>query len=99
MNKYPHMCRDDHAEIGHSDSEHERCPLCRALGRVDRLEEALQKIAQWAEAYPLDVFPEPDWKRSNEVLKQAGLSLSGISASNMRHVVTRVGDMARAALT
>lgn len=30
MNAYPHMCRDGHTEIGHSDSEHERCPLCRA---------------------------------------------------------------------
>lgn len=31
MNSYPHMCRMDHLQIGHSDSEHERCPLCRAL--------------------------------------------------------------------
>lgn len=29
-NHYPHMCRDDHPQIGHSDSENERCPLCRA---------------------------------------------------------------------
>lgn len=28
---YPHMCRDDHIQIGHSDSEHEMCPLCRTL--------------------------------------------------------------------
>jgi hypothetical protein len=26
---YPHMCRSDHIQIGHHDSEHERCPLCR----------------------------------------------------------------------
>jgi hypothetical protein len=24
------MCRDDHVQIGHNDSEHEMCPLCRA---------------------------------------------------------------------
>jgi len=31
MNSYPHMCRDGHVEIGHSDSEHEMCPMCRVL--------------------------------------------------------------------
>lgn len=28
---YPHMCRDDHIQIGHKDSEHEMCPLCRTI--------------------------------------------------------------------
>lgn len=28
---YPHMCRDGHVQIGHSDSESEICPLCGAL--------------------------------------------------------------------
>lgn len=27
--------------------------------RSDRLEEALHRIVQWADAYPLSVFPEP----------------------------------------
>lgn len=31
MMVYPHTCRDDHIEIGHSDSENERCPVCRLL--------------------------------------------------------------------
>lgn len=34
MNNYPHMCRDDHIEIGHSDGEHEQCPLCRAIAVI-----------------------------------------------------------------
>lgn len=34
---YPHMCRDGHQEIGHRDSEHEMCPLCRALADRDEL--------------------------------------------------------------
>ena len=42
---YPHMCRDGHQEIGHSDpKDDERCPLCRAaddvrilLGQIDHL--------------------------------------------------------------
>lgn len=41
MNSYPHMCRDGHEEIGHHDSEHEECPLCRALAERDA---ALEKM-------------------------------------------------------
>lgn len=64
----------------------------------ERHETALQRIKQWADAYPLDVFPEPDFKKVNEVLKAAGLSLDQVSASNMRHVVKGVGDIASQSL-
>lgn len=33
MNYYPHMCRDGHQQIGHSDSENEMCPLCREIAK------------------------------------------------------------------
>lgn len=49
--RYPkaaHMCRSDHAEIWHGDSENERCPLCRALDRIHaaqgELEDALSNL-------------------------------------------------------
>lgn len=32
---YAHMCRCDHVEIAHNDSSDARCPLCRALDRLD----------------------------------------------------------------
>ena len=63
--------------------------------------EALEKVLQWAEAYPVSVFPEvpkEDWARIHEVLKAAGLSLDRVSASNMRHVITRVAEIARKGL-
>ena len=63
-----------------------------------KYEEALQKIVSWSEAYPLDVFPEPDFKKANELLKAGGVSLGAISAYNMRHVVEGVGKIARKAL-
>jgi len=34
---YPHMCRDGHPEIGHSDNSSEMCPLCRARADTDAL--------------------------------------------------------------
>lgn len=66
--------------------------------REDTLREALERIENWSNAYPLEAFPEPDLAKSAEVLKAAGLSLDQISAHNMRHVVERVGEIARAAL-
>lgn len=37
---YPHMCRDGHPEIGHSDNkDDELCPLCRALNLLQRVED------------------------------------------------------------
>ncbi len=86
------------------DAERERDALkaeVEALRKdAERYEDALQKIANWARAYPLKVFPEPDFKRAHEVLTAAGMTLAAISASNMRHVVTQVQsivDAARAA--
>jgi hypothetical protein len=49
-------------------------------------DDKLYKLREWAAAYPVDVFPVPDWKRVHEVLKAAGLSLDQISAFNMRYV-------------
>jgi len=72
-----------------------------AEDRAERMEEALLRIAQWAEAYPLAAFPEPDadyFRRAHEVLVANGMSLDRISASNMRHVIQQVGKIAREAL-
>ena len=66
--------------------------------RMETLECALNKIVQWAKAYPLDVFPEPDFAKVREALQAAGLSLDQVSASNMRHVIEQAGGIARAAL-
>ncbi len=72
--------------------------LLRLRQRVEGLEDELEKIAQWSDAYPLSVFPEPDFEKAAQVLKDAGLTLDGISASNMRHVVEGVGKIAKEAL-
>lgn len=66
--------------------------------RIDELEEALHKIAQWSDAYPLSVFPEPDWKKVRDLLEAGGITLDSVSASNMRHVVEGVGKIAKEAL-
>lgn len=66
--------------------------------KMERYEEALRVIVRWSEAYPLEVFPEPDFKKAHELLTAGGMTLDAISASCMRHVVKGVGEIAGKAL-
>ena len=66
--------------------------------RIAELEAALERIDDWSKAYPLTVFPEPDFKKARALLEAGGMTIDAISASNMRHVVEGVGKIARAAL-
>lgn len=64
--------------------------LSTVTAERDAQDDCLHKIRQWCAAYPLDVFPEPDFKKAHEVLQANGMTLDAISASNMRHVVTGI---------
>ena len=69
--------------------------------RIMELEEALQRIIQWADAYPSDIFhiPSPaELKKAHEVLKANGMTLDAISAYAMRHALQGVGDIAKGVL-
>ena len=59
----------------------------------DELEGELDKITNWCNAYPLDIFPEPDLKAVAELLKKNGMTLDSVSASNMRHVLSGIKDI------
>lgn len=48
-------------------------------------EDKLHEIRVWCRAYPLAVFPEPNWKEVERML--GSKMLTRVSASNMRHVV------------
>lgn len=52
-----------------------------------------EHIKGWCDAYPISVFPEPDFKKAHEVLKANGMTLDSISASNMKHVIMQVQKM------
>lgn len=58
--------------------------------RIAALEFTLEHILNWAKAYPLEVFPEPDMKKARMGLASVGITLDAVSASNMRHVITRL---------
>jgi hypothetical protein len=64
--------------------------------KIDRLENALHQIRSWVDAYPLRLFPEPDWSEVRQKLGD-GL-LTRVSAANMRHVISQVGRIVDAAM-
>lgn len=100
--RWPMEWPDAKAALDAKDAEIER--LTSALAKVndqtERFErgwylrgDALEKLKQWADAYPLDVFPEvqrQDWQRANALLAEKGISMTAMSASNMRRVITGV---------
>lgn len=62
--------------------------------------DGLRQVQEWAKAYPLEMFSEmspEEWARAKDVLAGAGLSLDRISASNMRHVITKVNGLLKGA--
>ncbi len=65
---------------------------------ITRLEEALRRIVEWSQAYPLAIFPKPDLQRAHVLLQAGGMSIDSISADAMRHVVESVGKIAADAL-
>jgi hypothetical protein len=50
-------------------------------------EEKLDQIRKWCDAYPLETFPEPDFKKARALLEAGGMTLDAVSASNFRHVL------------
>jgi len=68
-----------------------------ARAQCERMQEALERIANWSEAYPLASFLEPDLKKARELLEAGGITLDAVSAHCMRHVIDGVGKIAREA--
>jgi len=64
--------------------------LAALQSRLSALEDGLGSIRAWTEAYPLSVFPEPDFEKAHQLLKAGGMTLDSITASNMRHVIEGV---------
>ena len=61
-----------------------------AADEIERLNDILQTIEMWSKLYPLDIFPEPNFKLAAEVLEKNGMTLDAISAINMRHVLSGI---------
>ena len=72
-----------------------------ARARVVELKDALERIAQWAEAYPVTVFiplTSGEMQKADSVLRGAGISMGAMHAAWARHIVDGIGGIARQAL-
>ena len=80
---------DSHyTDAGYMDAYDQWEPLYDKLKKhIESQEDVLHEINSWCSAYPLKIFPEPDFKKAHEVLKANGMTIDAISASNMRHVL------------
>lgn len=89
---------------GSYDVEYTRSDIAEAAleeaveTETERLQDALDKLLVWAKAYPIGIFPEPDFKAVRVALAKAKISLGAVSASNMRHVISGVQEIIEAAL-
>lgn len=63
------------------------------MDELEDLREKMHKIKAWIVAYPLNIFPEPDFEKAHKVLKQHGMTLDAIAASSMRHVLKGIKDI------
>lgn len=63
------------------------------MTELENLQDKMHRINSWIEAYPIEMFPEPDLKRAAVVLKAAGMTLDSISASSMRHVLDGIKNI------
>lgn len=58
--------------------------------KLEKAEALYQIIRDWSKAYPHTAFPEPDLQQVKAALEARGITISVVSASNMRHVITRL---------
>lgn len=77
--------------------EEETVEICIAALRdqsadlLDESQEALHKIKQWCDAYPVEVFipvSSEDMKRADQILKDAGINMSAMHGEWARHITS-----------
>lgn len=89
----------EYAKITTQLAKEAAADLAKLHTRNDKMESALEAISNWTKAYPLSVFPEPDFKRVRELLEAGGITLDSVSASNMRYVIEEVAELCRDGLS
>jgi len=65
----------------------------KTSAEIFELEEKLEQIKNWCKAYPVKIFPEPDFKVVREALRPHNISLAAVSASNMRYVLKGIQEI------
>ena len=59
----------------------------------EKFYEIESQLKTWREAYPLSIFPTPDWEKVRDALEINGLTLDAVSAANIRHAIKIFEEM------
>lgn len=93
-------------ELGISETQYYKRRYLEMSHENARLTELLEEtslrveVENWLKMLSTEIFQEPDFVKARALLVAGGMTLDGLSASNMRHVLTRLidhDDKARAA--
>ena len=71
------------------------CLLPIILHRYNKMKEAVERIFDWRNAYPVEMFPRPNLEADRKLLGDSDFAL--LNAAAMRHVVTRIAAISEAA--
>ena len=72
------------------------------IDRTYELEDALRRVKQWCDAYPKTVFmpvSDFDMARAQELLGEAGISMSAMHAQWARHILQGIGEIVDSVLS
>lgn len=67
----------------------------------EKMEDALHRIAQWARAYPVEVFipvPPEKLREANDALRAIGVDMGALHAGWARHILDGIEGIASGAL-
>lgn len=90
---FPHMCRDDHPDIGH-DTDEERCPVCIERDRADAAEARVRELEQ-IHRDEMDLHDEMEAKLAAEVRQGEVYEVEGEIARAWVRVPFLPGDKVR----
>ena len=70
--------------------------LTKQVEERDDNHDKLQRVRQWAEAYPIDIFfpvSADDLKRADALLRASGISMSAMHGHWARHIVSGIANI------
>ena len=66
--------------------------------RIFELEDVLRQIYNWTQAYPIQLFSEPDMEKANELLRSGGIWMDQVAGHILRHTLDDIAEIAKSVL-
>jgi hypothetical protein len=60
---------------------------------IEKLKKKLEIVENWTLQYPLEIFPDPDYKQVREVLEASGITLDCVTAGIVRRMMANINQV------